>query len=379
MRLSRLSLANRGVFCQFVVGVATISTIPLLALWYLQRSGWRASTVAGAFWPLVIAILTLSAGLAGFYLLRRQPAALVKTRRTLERVLGGELADPPAAMAVPDDVEAIEQHMGQLVDRLRTRVQEVERERADLQEQLLRAQKLDGMRTMAQGVSHDYNNLLAAILGNISIVIRNMPADFRERENALQIEASALQAVELTNQVMTYTGRTPMDRADVNVTTLVETMRDTLNVSVAKGIRIEYVLDARLPDVAVDRKLLQQAVTNLVVNAGEANADRTGTVTITTGAADMDRAALRHTYLDSGQPEGRYVFVDVADHGCGMTPAVTHKMFDPFFSTKIRGQGMGLAVVMGVVRAHQGAIAVRSRPGRGTSIRLFLPAGAQPV
>ena len=113
---------------------------------------------------------------------------------------------------------------------------------------------------------------------------------------------------------------------------------------------------------------------NLITNASEAIGDRSGIISITTGAVDCDRAYLTESYLDEELPEGLYVSLEVADTGCGMDAETRAKLFDPFFTTKFTGRGLGLAAVLGIVRGHRGAIKIYSEPGKGTTFKVLFPA-----
>ena len=122
---------------------------------------------------------------------------------------------------------------------------------------------------------------------------------------------------------------------------------------------------------------MRQVVLNLVTNASDALADEAGTIIITTGVKAFDRESLSHTYVDDNLPAGHYVFLEVADTGCGMEATMLRRLFDPFFTTKFVGRGLGLAAVLGIVRSHQGAIQVESRPGYGSKFCLILPSHAE--
>jgi CheY-like chemotaxis protein len=135
-----------------------------------------------------------------------------------------------------------------------------------------------------------------------------------------------------------------------------------------------------LPPVEVDGSQIRQIVMNLVTNAADAIGNAAGRIAITSGVMQADRDYLAQTYLAPDLPEGSYVFLEVSDTGTGMSPEVRKKIFDPFFTTKFAGRGLGLAAVLGIVRAHRGALKVYSEPGRGSTLRLLLPAatGALP-
>ena len=128
-----------------------------------------------------------------------------------------------------------------------------------------------------------------------------------------------------------------------------------------------------------DLTQIRQIILNLVINASDAIGDRSGVVAVSTGVMDCDRAYLRETWLDEKLPDGQYVFLEVADTGCGIDPMTIKRIFEPFFSTKFTGRGLGMAAVLGIVRGHKGAIKVYSEIGKGTTFKLLLPAGDRPA
>src|SRR5439155_11065178 len=132
-----------------------------------------------------------------------------------------------------------------------------------------------------------------------------------------------------------------------------------------------------LPPVAADPNSLRQVVGNLVTNAAEALADRPGTISVSVAAADLTRGELPDSSLFDPLDPGRYVVLTVADTGCGMDEPTRDRLFDPFFTTKFAGRGLGMAAVLGIVRAHRGGIRVDTRPGSGTTVGVYLPAYAE--
>ena len=151
-------------------------------------------------------------------------------------------------------------------------------------------------------------------------------------------------------------------------------MSRMLEVSVSKKAILRYHLAADLPPVEVDISQLNQIIMNLVINASEALGDQSGVISLSSGVMECDHAYLAATWLKQDLPEGVYVFLEVADTGCGMTPEILERIFDPFFTTKFTGRGLGLAAVLGIVRGHRGTIKIYSEPGRGTTFKVLLPA-----
>ena len=127
-----------------------------------------------------------------------------------------------------------------------------------------------------------------------------------------------------------------------------------------------------------DASQLRQIAMNLILNASEAIGEKSGEITVSTGSLFCDRAYLNDAWFDKNLPEGLYVFLDIADNGCGMDRDTLSRIYDPFYTTKFTGRGLGMAAVLGIVRGHKGAIKIDSEPGAGTTIRILLPAGALP-
>jgi CheY-like chemotaxis protein len=166
-------------------------------------------------------------------------------------------------------------------------------------------------------------------------------------------------------------GRFLIQRLDLGK--LVEETAQMLKISISKKATLRFHLEEGLPHVEVDSTQIHQVVMNLVINASEAIGDRTGVITISTGLARVDRDSFHGTLTAPDLPEGNYVFLEVADDGCGMDPETKGRIFDPFFTTKFTGRGLGLAAVLGIVRGHKGALKVTSEVGRGSTFRILFP------
>lgn len=234
--------------------------------------------------------------------------------------------------------------------------------------------KQEALISMAMGIAHDFNNHLTAILGNNSLVLRHLEAQSPARKNVAQIEASALQALELSNQIQMFTGRVRPNLAALDLSATVLDMEPELRRLLSKGVELATRTEPDLPLVKADLQQIRRALTNLVMNSCDALADLTGNVVVATGVMSFDKAAIGQCAGADKMKEGQHVFIAVTDTGRGMAPDVRHRIFDPFFSTKIRGKGLGLAVTLGIARAHGGGILVESEPGKGSTFRLFLPA-----
>jgi signal transduction histidine kinase len=159
----------------------------------------------------------------------------------------------------------------------------------------------------------------------------------------------------------------------LNLSRLIEDMAGLLRSAVARPADLRFELAADLPSVRADVDQLRQVALNLVTNASEALGSRQGVVGVRTGVREAGRACLAAAHGSEGLPAGRYVFLAVSDTGCGMDEATRQRIFDPFFSTKFTGRGLGLAAVLGIVRGHKGALRVDSEPNRGSTFTMLLP------
>jgi signal transduction histidine kinase len=212
-------------------------------------------------------------------------------------------------------------------------------------------------------------------LGNASLLLGELPAEgSTQLDKVLEMQKAALRLSELTDQLLAYSGDGQYVTESVVMNDIVRELFHVLEVSKAPNVKLRYELLDGLPPIEADRAQVRQVIQHLVSNATEAIGAEDGEVTIRTGTKWVDRDYLATTYLGNDAPQGKYVFFEVTDSGCGMDEETRAKLFDPFFTTKLTGRGLGLAAVMGIVRAHQGAIRIDSIRDRGTSILLLLPA-----
>ncbi len=254
-----------------------------------------------------------------------------------------------------------------------TEARRAQEARRRLEAKMHEVQKLESLGLLAGGIAHDFNNLLMGVLGNADLALLKLAPESPARAHVEAIEKAARRAADLTNQMLAYSGkgRFVVERIDLN--RLVEEMSHLLGTVISKKATIKFDLAPGLPPVEGDPTQLRQVVMNLITNASDAIGDRVGLITVTTGVMRADREYLQGTFLDEDLPEGDYVFLEVSDTGCGMDPATRARIFDPFFTTKFAGRGLGLAAVLGIVRAHHGAIKVYSEPGRGSTFKILLP------
>ncbi len=255
-----------------------------------------------------------------------------------------------------------------------TEQRRVEDERRRLEEWIRQAQKLESLGLMAGGIAHDFNNLLTPILGDASLALMDLPPDSPIRMRLERIQKTAQRAATLTNQLLDYAGRGSPLNEPVDVSGLVAELGELLELTVARKAELHLRLAQDLPPIQADAAQISQVVMNLITNAAEAIAAGGGRIDVASGVVTATRAELERMLLGEGLREGSYVYVEVVDTGCGMTAETRARIFDPFFTTKFTGRGLGLAAVLGIVRAHKAAIEIESSPGLGTRFRVLFPA-----
>ena len=251
-----------------------------------------------------------------------------------------------------------------------------------LEAQLRQAQKFESLGVLAGGIAHDFNNLLCGILGNVDLAVLDLDRDHPVQQSLEEIRSAAHQATELCRQMLAYTGRERLEATNVDVSEIAQRMKQLLGVSISKKISLRFELAGALPPVRADTSQLRQVLLNLVLNASEASGNEPGVISVRTGIEHCSLDSFESTYFQENLQEGAYVFIEVTDSGSGMDAETKARLFDPFYTTKFLGRGLGLAAVLGIVRAHSGAIRVYSELGRGSTLKVLLPAldlGAVPT
>lgn len=235
------------------------------------------------------------------------------------------------------------------------------------------AQRLESLGSLAGGIAHDFNNLLSAILGNASLIRLEEPLPEPVSESVEAIIQAARQASGLCQQLLAGSGRAAPRLEPLELGTLVREMERLLRVSVRPNTRLEIELASGLQVAAADPTQVRQVLLNLVINAAEAMGDGSGLIRVGVRNFEASPEYLRQCQIGADRPGGDYVTITVSDSGSGIAPEVKARMFEPFFSTKFVGRGLGLASVAGIVRAHGGFVRVDSEPGRGTTFTVGLP------
>ncbi len=257
-----------------------------------------------------------------------------------------------------------------------TKMKEAEEERRKLETKLQHTQKLESLGELAGGIAHKFNNLLTGILGNASLASMDLNPDSTAHKSVKLIERSALEAAELTNQMLAYAGKGKYLVKKHDLSNLVKQTGRLIETAVPKKVKIEYSLAKNLPAFEADDNQIRQVIISLLTNSADAIGKKSGAIKVRTGIMKVDGNFLSQTILEEELAAGDYVYIEVTDTGCGIDAETQLKIFEPFFSTKFVGRGLGLAAVLGIVRGHRGAIKLDSKPDKGTSIKILFPAAS---
>jgi PAS domain S-box-containing protein len=241
-----------------------------------------------------------------------------------------------------------------------TRKREEEQSRR-LEVQMQQTQQLESLGVLAGGIAHEFNNLLTTIQGYADLARTDLPAGPAHGYLG-EVLAASRRAAELTQQILAYAGKGRFLFQAVALGELVTQMSPLLTAAVSRKARLSLDTDGPVPPIEGDAGQLRQVVLSLVTNASESLGQNEGTIAVRLGETQTE------------QPPGRFAVIEVTDTGCGMDEATRARIFEPFFSTKFTGRGLGLAAVLGIVRGHGGQIVVESAPGKGSTFRVLLPA-----
>lgn len=251
-----------------------------------------------------------------------------------------------------------------------TMLRKAETDRKQLEDWLIESQKMDAISTLAGGIAHDFNNMLGVISGNVSMALSVLNEDHELYKMLSDAQEGAKQAQHLTHQLLTFArgGEPVKSIADIN-SLLQETVRFATSGTKA---RCDFNLADNVSPVEVDAGQFHQAISNLIINAIQAMPEG-GIIQIET--ENTDTGSPQSIPL----PQGAYVRINIADHGTGIPPEHMSKIFNPFYTTKHQGNGLGLATTFSIIRRHHGYISVESEPGVGTTFNIYLPVSEKSI
>ena len=246
----------------------------------------------------------------------------------------------------------------------------VEEERQDLEKQLLQSQKMESLGVLAGGIAHDFNNILTVIMGRCSLA-KFEPE--RAAENIPLIEKAAERAAELCRQMLAYAGKAQYVKKEVNVGDLVDEMVNMLKTTINRNVVIIHDRPADVSIITGDASQIRQIVMNLIINASDAIGEAHGEILVSLANTVIRAGQLFKDHLGKAISPGNYVCLEVTDNGCGMDEETKQRIFEPFYSTKFAGRGLGMSATLGIISAHQGALQLSSQLSKGTTIKVYLP------
>lgn len=251
-----------------------------------------------------------------------------------------------------------------------------------LQATMYRSQKMESLGLMAGGIAHDFNNLLAVILGNTELILTISDMDVPNKTYATtplleDIQQAGRQASELIREMLTYAGKDTLELNDVNLNVLILDMWRLVERAHPKNVNLTHDLEENLFPVLADPTHIQQVILNLIINASDAVGTNVGSISVRTRLANTRKIEFDESFTNPLPKSENCVVLEVCDTGNGIDDCAIEKMFEPFFSTKRTGRGLGLAIIQGVVARHNGTISIKSKVGFGTTFSVYFPALAQ--
>ena len=262
-------------------------------------------------------------------------------------------------------------HLAETFNDLAARLKERDSEKEELSARLRQSQKMEAIGTLAGGIAHDFNNILTVINGYGSLLKMEIPPDDKRWHYAEQIVTAGERAASLTGRLLAFSRKQIIHPHPVDVHDVINNIEKMLARLITEDIELKLRLEADNPVVLADEGQLGQVLINLVTNARDAM-PHGGSLTISTEIVLADDDFARKLELEKG---GRHVALKVSDNGVGMSVATSDRIFDPFYTTKEvgKGTGLGLAMIYGIVKQHNGSITVDSEPGKGTDVVIYLP------
>lgn len=272
---------------------------------------------------------------------------------------------------VRDDAGVVTHFLGYILDVTDRRV--ASEERLMLETKMQQAQKLESLGVLTGGLAHDFNNILVGMLGNADLASKEVEEGSDVAGYLSSISLAARRAADLVRQMLAYSGKGRFHIETVDLRTVIKEMTHLLETAISKKILLRFQFADEAPILRADATQIRQIVMNLITNASDAIGTRNGLVTVRTGVRHCDLEFLGKARVQEAFHEGDYAYLEVTDTGSGMDAAAQDLIFDPFYSTKFAGRGLGLAAVQGIVRGHDGALFLKSSRGGGTTFTLYFP------
>jgi signal transduction histidine kinase len=258
-----------------------------------------------------------------------------------------------------------------------TQQRQAEEERRLSTERQHEAQKLQSLGVLAGGLAHDFNNLLTTVLGYADLTEWQLPSESPLRVYMQHIARAARRAAELCQQLLIAAGKVPRVNVVLDLARVAREVEPRLRALLPAGVQFRLDVPPALPAVRGDTDLLRQVLVELVSNSAEAISSQAGQIAVRLASQYLGHEHLVRLQRGSDCPDGEYAVLEVSDTGCGMSEEVKSRVFEPFFTTRFTGRGLGLAAVLGIVQAHGGVMEIISEPGKGSTFRVFLPLGRE--
>ncbi len=251
-----------------------------------------------------------------------------------------------------------------------TNRKQAEEEKQTFELQMQHAQKLESLGVLSGGIAHDFNNILAIIMGYCSLT----KMDYETAENnILEIEKAAERAAGLCRQMLAYAGKAQLTKTQVNMRMLVDEMASMLKSTIPLNAVIKSDLSTDIPFLDADASQLRQIVMNLIINASEAIGKEQGEIQVSLAKSTVLAGQSENDYNGNTIPPGEFVCLEVTDNGCGMDEETKWRIFEPFYTTKFTGRGLGMSAVLGIIKSHGGSLQLFSQLGQGTTFKVYLP------
>ncbi len=255
-----------------------------------------------------------------------------------------------------------------------TLTKRAEEDRRQLEQRLQQAQKAESLGRMAGAIAHHFNNILGAVMGNLELALDDLPRESDTRARFIEAMKASHRAAEISRLMLAYLGQTSEEKGALDLAEATKEAIPILSEFLPKHVHLETILPSRGSIILADAAHIKQILSNLVSNAVEAVGDQESDITIAILVVSASEIQGLRFFPSDWEPKAtNYACLSVSDAGCGLDAETQERIFDPFFSTKSTGRGLGLPVVLGLVRAHEGAVTVETQVGRGATFRVFFP------
>jgi two-component system, cell cycle sensor histidine kinase and response regulator CckA len=253
-----------------------------------------------------------------------------------------------------------------------TQQKKSEEEKYKLEEQVRHSQKLEAIGTLAGGVAHDFNNILSILMGYTELTLRAIPSEHIAHNHMTHIQKAINRARDIIQQLLTFSRKVDILKKPVDIGPIISETFTFLRSTIPANIDLRLNLDINKVMILADPTQIHQVIMNLCVNAAQALQNREGIITVAVTTKYLSPNKIEEC---SSLPEGKYIRIDINDNGPGIPPEIAGRIFDPYFTTrgKEKGSGMGLAVVHGIIKNHDGCITMNSKPDQGTTFSVYLP------